>query len=137
MTVTLAHPSGVRRLHTGRCLKGSAADPVLTATLVNKRSLRVVRTRGVLDDFTMGAVRKEPVYCQKAVSGTQTSLDKGGVWHLAVKGGRQYSIGRRQYVVNILPSPRVQVTIRRGLRLRRNEAKYVYFFIHLITYLGN
>ncbi|MDR1216536.1 MAG: hypothetical protein LBK25_07640 [Treponema sp.] len=27
------HPSGVRRLHTGCCPKGSAADPVLTVTL--------------------------------------------------------------------------------------------------------
>ncbi|MDR1216619.1 MAG: hypothetical protein LBK25_08055, partial [Treponema sp.] len=36
------HPSGVGRLHTGRCTKGGAADPDRTVTLVNKRNLRVI-----------------------------------------------------------------------------------------------
>ncbi|MDR1216714.1 MAG: hypothetical protein LBK25_08530 [Treponema sp.] len=42
------HPSGVRRLHMGCCTKGSAADPDLTVTLVNKRNLLGVRESGTL-----------------------------------------------------------------------------------------
>ncbi|MDR1216142.1 MAG: hypothetical protein LBK25_05640 [Treponema sp.] len=41
-----SHPSGVGRLHTGCCLKGSTADPVLIVTLARKRNLLVVRRRG-------------------------------------------------------------------------------------------
>ncbi|MDR1215729.1 MAG: hypothetical protein LBK25_03505 [Treponema sp.] len=39
------HPSGVRRLHTGCCPKGSTASTDLTVTLVNKRNLRVVQIK--------------------------------------------------------------------------------------------